>query len=249
MKRAEKICCVLAVCCLVLGALMRFVFTAVRFTGFLLWCAAGALVIFAVLTGWSREKRWALWLRRLFLSLIAAGFAFFAVLEVRVISWARTDTQTPVQAVIVLGAGVNGMEPSLSLRTRLDAALAYVQDRPDIPVVVSGSQGQGEDISEAACMAGWLTARGVEPERIILEERADNTKENIRYSLALLAERGIDAAGNIAVVSSGYHLCRASMYMGENMVPVAASMPIKYFPLTVNYYVREAFGVAAELIF
>lgn len=245
MKKTEKSCYILAALCLLLGALMQFVFTAVRFTGFLFCCAAAALAIFALLTRWREKRRWALWARRIFLGLLAAGFALFAVLEVRVLSWARTDNETPVSAVIVLGAGVNGRTPSLSLLTRLEAALAYVQDRPEIPIVVSGSQGRGEEISEARCMYGWLAAHGVPTGRIILEERADNTRENIRYSLAMLSERGIDAAANIAVVSSDYHLCRASMYMPGNMVPVAARMPARYLPLTVNYYIREAFGLAA----
>ena len=249
MNRTEKLCYILAVLSFLLGTLMQFVFTAVRFTGLLFWCAAAALVIFALLTRWKEKHRWALWLRRVFLALLAAGFAFFAVLEVRVISWARTDNDTPVTAVTVLGAGVNGTEPSLSLRTRLDAALAYVQDKPDIPIIVSGSQGQGEDISEARCMADWLMDRGIDPGRIWLEEQADNTRENIRYSLDMLSERGMDTTANIAVVTSDYHLCRASMYMPGNMVPVAAHMPARYFPLTLNYYVREAFGVAAELVF
>lgn len=247
MKRTEKICCILAVLCLLLGALMQFVFTAVRFTGFLFWCAAAVLALFALLTRWREKHRWALWARRGLLALLAAGFALFAVLECRVLSWARTDNETPVSAVIVLGAGVNGRTPSLSLLTRLDAALAYVQDKPDIPIVVSGSQGRGEEISEARCMYDWLAAHGVPAERIILEERAENTEENIRYSLELLEK--LDIAGNIAVVSSDYHLCRAAMHLGGDMVPVAARMPARYLPLTVNYYIREAFGIAAEMFF
>ncbi len=246
MKRTETACYILAGGCLLLGSLLRFVFTAMRFTGFLLWCAAAALVVFALLTRWRERRPWALWCRRIFLGLLAAGFALFAVLEIRVLSWARTDHETPVTAVIVLGAGVNGTEPSLSLWTRLDAALSYVKDRPDIPIVVTGSQGRGEDISEARCMADWLTARGVPQERIILEEQATNTEENIRYSLELLEQRTI--AGNIAVVSSDYHLCRAAAYLGGNMVPVAARMPARYWPLTVNYYIREAFGLAAMVL-
>ena len=74
-------------------------------------------------------------------------------------------------------------------------------------------------------MYGWLAARGVPPERILLEDRARDTEENIRYSLALLEERGI--GGNVAVVTSGYHLCRAALHMdrmGGSMVPVAAPM-------------------------
>ena len=247
MKRTEKICYILAVLCLLLGALMQFVFTAVRFTGSLFWCAAAVLALFALLTRWKEKHHWALWARRGLLALLAAGFAFFAVLECRVLSWARTDNETPVSAVIVLGAGVNGRTPSLSLLTRLDAALAYIQDKPDIPVVVSGSQGRGEEISEARCMYDWLAARGVPAERIILEEHAENTEENIRYSLELLEK--LDIAGNIAVVSSDYHLCRAAMHLGGDMVPVAARMPARYLPLTVNYYIREAFGIAAEMFF
>ncbi len=249
MKKTEKICYMLAGVCLILGALMLTVYTAVRFTGFLFCCAAAALMVFALLTRWKERHRWALWARRMLLALLAAGFAFFAVLEVRVISWARTDTETPVTAVIVLGAGVNGTVPSLSLQVRLEAALAYVQDKPDIPIIVSGSRGQGEDISEARCMADWLIGRGIEPERVWLEEQADNTQENIGYSLAMLAERGMAPAAAIAVVTSDYHLCRASMYMTGNMVPVAAALPVRYLPLTANYYIREAFGVAEAVVF
>lgn len=249
MKRSEKICCGLAAASLLAGVSMLFIFTSVRFSGFLFCCAATALVIFALLTHWKEKYRWVLWMRRAFLVLIAAGFAFFAVLELWVVSCSRTDHDTPVTAVVVLGAGVNGTVPSLSLETRLEAALEYIWDKPDIPVIVSGAQGRGEDISEARCMAGWLMARGVPEERIILEEQAANTRENIWYSSEILAERGMDPTANIAVVTSDYHLCRASLYMPGNMVPVAAHMPVRFWPLTVNYYVREAFGIAAELVF
>ena len=71
-------------------------------------------------------------------------------------------TPLPADAVIVLGAGVNGTEPSLSLRTRLDAPLDYLEAHPDIPVVLTGGTGYGEEeISEAACMYDYLTAHGV----------------------------------------------------------------------------------------
>ena len=133
---------------------------------------------------------------------------------------------------------------------RLEAALDYLSDKPEIPVVVTGSQGPGEEISEAQCMADWLMARGVAADRILLENQADNTEENIRFSKALLAEAGVDLADDIAVVSSDYHLYRASLMWGSpGMVPVAAHMPGQYLPLTVNYYIREAFGAAAYLAF
>ena len=245
----EKIYYGLAVLCLLAGALMRFVFTAVRFTGFLFWCAAAVLTVRGLLSHFSKTRPWARWARRLLLALLAAGFAFFAVLEVWVISWARTDEETPVEAVVVLGAGVNGTQPSLSLWTRLEAALDYLQDRPDLPVVVTGSQGRGEDISEARCMYDWLTSRGVPPERVILEEQADDTEQNVRYSKALLSGMGIGEDSSVAIVTSGYHLCRASRLWGEGAVPVAARMPARYFPISINYYIREAFAMAEAIVF
>ena len=179
MGAKEKLLYLLAALCLLLGAAMQFVFTAVRFTGFLFWCAAAVLVLLALLDRWRKKHRWALWARRGVLAALAAGFALFAVLEARVVSWARTDSVTPVSAVIVLGAGVNGTAPSLSLQTRLEAALEYVRDKPEVPVVVSGSQGPGEAISEAECMYRWLTARGLPPEQILLEEQADKDRKSV----------------------------------------------------------------------
>lgn len=47
------------------------------------------------------------------------------------------------------------LSPSLSLKTRLDAALAYLEEYPEIPAVLTGGTGYGEEISEAdACMTG-----------------------------------------------------------------------------------------------
>lgn len=248
MKR--KIYAILAAACVLLGALLLTVYTAVRFTGFLLCCAGGALAAAALLDMWCGVGgRAAKWCRRGFCLLLAAGFILFAVLEAWVVSWGRTDRDTPVSAVVVLGAGVNGRSPSLSLLVRLEAALEYIQDKPEVPIVVTGARGRGEEISEAQCMADWLAEKGVEESRILLEERATTTKENVRYSREILTEIGLEAGAPVAVVTSDYHLCRAAWLWGDGMVPVAAHMPGRFWPLTVNYYIRDAFAMAEELVF
>lgn len=253
MKMTEKACYILAALSAVLGASLVFVFTSVRFTGYLFCCAAVALVFFALLTRWKKKYRWALWLRRVFLGLLAAGFAFFAVLECWVISCAVPD-DAPAQALIVFGAGVNGKQPSLTLESRLEAALAYIRVQDgrgrDMPIVVTGARGRGEEISEARCMADWLIARGVDPERILLEEQAANTAENLKYSIDLLAGYGVDVTADIAYCTSDYHMCRAVYLRGyPYVVPVSAKLPAKYWPLTLNYYIREAFAMAKAVIF
>ena len=232
------------------GVLLIRIYSAVRFTGLLFCLAGGVIALWAVLDKWSETKPWALWAKRTLAVLLILGVFLFTFLEAEVIRWSKTDRESAVTGVIVLGAGVNGTTPSLSLQVRLEAALAYLADKPDIPIVVTGSQGPGEEISEAQCMANWLMERGIEESRILVEDQADNTRENIAFSKRMLFENGYDTTAQFAVVSSDYHLCRAAMYWQlPGMVPVAAKMPERYQKslLTVNYYIREAFALASEL--
>lgn len=246
MKRGFWIAAAL---CAALGAFFAFGYTPMRFSGYLLFAAAAVLLCLGLLWRLGKKYRWARVCKAILLAGIAAGMILFAALETWVISWARTDNDTAVAAVVVLGAGVNGTVPSLSLEVRLEAALDYIADKPDIPIVVTGSQGPGEEISEAQCMADWLIQHGVAADRILLEDQADNTKENIEYSSAVLRDNGVDVTSNIAVVTSDYHLCRSHLLWGVPwMVPVAAHMPEAYWPLTVNYFIREAFAVAAQML-
>lgn len=240
-----------AVASALFGIALMNVYSAVRFTGLLFILAGGVIALWAIFDKWSETKRAGMIARRTLSGLLVLGILLFLFLEAEVIRRAKTDHETPVAGIVILGAGVNGTVPSLSLRVRLEAALAYIADKPDIPVVVTGSQGPGEEISEARCMADWLIAHGVAEERILIEDQADDTEENIAFSKAMLHEHGYDTTANYAVVSNDYHLCRAAVYWGTPacMVGVAAKMPEQYQHslLTVNYYIREAFALAAEL--
>lgn len=244
-KKSGKWTLILAALCVVAGAVCSFVYTPMRFSGFLLFCAAVYLAVWFTLGRMDRGRVRTV-LRSVLAAVLIVGLIVFAVLEARVVSYGHTDRKAEVSAVVILGAGVNGTRPSLSLQARLDAALDYVEDKPDVPIVVTGSQGPGEDISEGQCMAQWLEEHGIAPERILIDEQADDTEENVHFSKELLAAQGIDASDKVAVVTANYHLYRTSLYWEtENMVPVAARMPRSYWILDVNYYIREAFAVAA----
>lgn len=77
-------------------------------------------------------------------------------------------------------------------------------------MVLTGGQGYGEEITEAACMYAYLTEHGVDPQRLILEEHAGNTSENFSFSWEKLEQVGIDPArATVAVVSNDFHIARA----------------------------------------
>ena len=252
LTKRERLLFAAALVFLALAVLLRFV-PGLRFSALLCLCATAVLFIFYLLEHFARRgHRAAAWCELALIAALLLGFSLFTVLETMVVRGSFADeSDAPVSAVIVLGAGVNGETPSLTLRTRIDAAAAYLEEHPDVPVVLSGGQGPGEAITEAECMRRALVRRGVDESRLYPEERSTSTQENLRYSRAILEELGVDPAQRVAIVTSDFHLCRARLMWGGDTAAVPAHLPSAlYFRcLTVNYFIREAFGLAAYFVY
>ena len=134
--------------CAVFGLLLVLIRSlGIRFSGFLLLGLAALLVLSWLLDRLAAgNHRWRL-IHRGFYGCLTVGLAALLGLEVFIINRGRSDmTPLPADAVIVLGAGVNGTEPSLSLRTRLDKAVDYLERWPDIPAVLTGGTGYDDVI-------------------------------------------------------------------------------------------------------
>ena len=252
LTKRERLLFAAALVFLAPAVLLRFV-PGLRFSALLCLCATAVLFIFYLLEHFARRgHRAAAWCELALIAALLLGLSLFTVLETMVVRGSFADeSDAPVSAVIVLGAGVNGETPSLTLRTRIDAAAAYLEEHPDVPVVLSGGQGPGEAITEAECMRRALVRRGVDESRLYPEERSTSTQENLRYSRAILEELGVDPAQRVAIVTSDFHLCRARLMWGGDTAAVPAHLPSAlYFQcLTVNYFIREAFGLAAYFVY
>ncbi len=177
----------------------------------------------------------------------------FAVPFGVVAAGAHSDVQDDPQIMIVLGCQVMPSGPSILLRDRLDTALDYLEDHPDMTVVVSGGKGDDERLSEARCMYDYLTGHGVNGEHILLEDRSVNTRENISFSIQLLAENGYDTAAEMLVVSNGFHLARVRMLWGrlsggtDNLNVLAA--PSSHLPTRLWMYIREPLALVKSFFF
>lgn len=240
-----------AALCFAFAAYFRF---ALIGYGFLAYVLAGAGVIAAfialVSTLGRKHPKTAARIRSIIGMLLAAAALAFAVAEIPVVMAAQTDDDPEAPYLIVLGAGLNGSAPSLSLHNRLDAALQYLETYPDAMAVVTGGRGEGEDITEAAAMQAWLESRGIDPERIVKEENAVSTYENIQFSLGLINELGGDPEGKVAIVTSEYHLYRAKKIaeeLGADPLGVAGETTLPV--LKINYFIREAFAVLYMWVF
>lgn len=198
-----------------------------------------------------KGRRYQRWIRVL-LVLVAAGVLCFAALFGAVIYGSYDHIQGEPQVMVILGCQVKNNGPSQLLRDRLDEALNYLDDHPDLTVVVSGGQGPDEPSTEARAMADYLMEKGVEENQILLEDQSHNTVQNFRYTAQLLEEQGYDLENTqVLVVSNGFHLTRARMLAertGFEEVSTLAA-PSSHLPSRLKMYVREPLALAKSFLF
>lgn len=89
-----------------------------------------------------------------------------------------------------------------------------------------------------------LTNLGIDGNRIWTEDRAESTWENIRYSLDLIEQNTGTRPTRLGVLSSEYHLFRASLFAKKNGVEFVG-IPAKTSRLSqkINHFMREVAGV------
>ena len=187
---------------------------------------------------------------RVVVILVCIGLGYFGFVEYFVIKNARTDPEPERKYLIVLGAAVYGEQPSLTLIRRLEGALDYLERYPDSVAIVSGGMGPGETVTEAKAMHDWLIAHGIPEERVLMEDKATSTQENLAFSFRIIRVRGDEPDGNVAIVSSAYHLYRAKeMAKLQGVEAAGVAGPWGYFFVMLNYFIREAFGVTHLWVF
>lgn len=149
--------------------------------------------------------------------------------------------------LIVLGARVRGETPSLALQYRLDVAYNYLVENPETRAILTGGQGPGEAITEAEAMRRYLVQKGIPEERLLLEDQATDTVENLTYSFKMI-EQEIENS-EVILVTSKFHILRSKMIARELGYQVegigARTLPF----LIPTYYLREFFAVVEEMIF
>ncbi|HEX5564197.1 MAG TPA: YdcF family protein, partial [Sporosarcina sp.] len=145
---------------------------------------------------------------------------------------------------IILGAKVNGETPSLTLRYRLEKALSYAETYPDVKFILSGGQGQDEDIAEGEAMRRYLTENGVEEERLLLETESTSTYENLLYSKRMLPEN----VSGVTIITSDFHLARARM-IADSLGLETDALPAKT-PQSVEakHHIRERLALIKTMI-
>ena len=173
------------------------------------------------------------------------GLVFLGTLGI-LIFYGNSVPKPAANYMIVLGAQVRGKTPSYNLARRLDAAYEYLKKNPETIVILSGGQGEGEEISEAEAMAIYLEEKGISRQQMILEDQSRNTHENIMFS----REKMENEQAEVIVVTNNFHVFRGvkiAKKQGLTNVQGLGS-PVMWFTIP-NMYVREVFAVLKYALF
>lgn len=212
---------------------------------FLIWAVAGVAAIVWGLCGKKILDVMPLWIKRCFLTFVTMCATIFVVVEGMVISGFFAKAPADLDYIIVLGAQLKENGPSYVLRLRLDEAYEYLIENENTKVIVSGGQGVNEPDTEAQGMYDYLVAKGIEPARIIKEDKSTDTSENILFSKEIINSE-IDSVG---IVSNNFHIFRAVQLAKaagyEEVYGISARSNLWYLP---NNMLREFFGVAKDFV-
>ncbi|MGN0346363.1 MAG: YdcF family protein [Lachnospiraceae bacterium] len=163
----------------------------------------------------------------------------FLYVEANVVIAMNRAPQENLDYIIVLGAGLNGEEPTRPLSLRIQKACNYLVRNESTIVIASGGQGPDEIVSEAEVIRRNLVEMGIEETRIVVEDASTDTVENFRNSKVFITE-----GSSVGIVTNGFHLYRSELIASklgyENITGVPAQT---LFPVGIHYVVREFFGV------
>ena len=183
-----------------------------------------------------------------FLGILGLGAVLAIVFSFLMI---RAECHKPKEAntVLILGCKVRrDGAPTLMLKKRLDAGAAYLEQHPEVSVIVCGGQGSDEVISEAECMKNYLIQeKQIDPERIYQEDRSTSTQENFENAKEILNIH--ELGSQIIIVTDGYHQYRASRIADSLNLECTAVCAKTSWYLVPSYWVREWLGICYQFVF
>ena len=231
---------VFGILCILYGIMVLMIRSGTTF--FVVWFALGALfLLLGFLTQNHLIGKIPRIMRAVFLVAVCAGVLMLAVCEGFVVRGFGSRAPAGLDCLIVLGAQVREDGPSAVLKYRLDAAADYLRENSSTVCIVTGGKGPSEPFSEGLGMKQYLVEAGIPADRIIVEDRALNTVQNIQYSKALLPSP--DAS--VAIVTNNFHVTRGLALARKqglaNVYAIAAPSTLLFLP---NNMLREFFGLS-----
>ncbi len=174
-----------------------------------------------------------------FLSALFLSVLIFIIAEIKA---HKGNAEGEKDYLLILGCRVRGNEAEETLYMRCEKAAEYLcTHKNTVAVACGGIVHDDQYVSEAQVISEILASKGVEKERIILEDKSRTTVQNFVNARKIIDGRGAFDSDKIAILSSDFHLLRSSVIARKTGLicqTVAAPSPKKEL---VKNYIREYF--------
>ncbi|MDO5750515.1 MAG: YdcF family protein [Rothia sp. (in: high G+C Gram-positive bacteria)] len=175
---------------------------------------------------------------------IIVYFSLYAVVYTVTALINLVPARGPVDYVVVLGSGLMGDKVTPLLAARVDRGIAVYRKSPGSRLMMTGGQGDDEEVAEGVAMARYAMERGVPEADIIIEDRALNTRQNLSYSWALMD--GAPVTGGtvprVVVATTSYHVLRALLLARSLGLKCSGAGARTKLYFAFNAFIREFIG-------
>jgi uncharacterized SAM-binding protein YcdF (DUF218 family) len=165
--------------------------------------------------------------------------------------YSRISDAQPADAIVVLGASQWNGKPSPVFQARLDTAYDLYENKFSEKIFLTGGIGEGEEIPEARSGKNYLKERGVQEDKMFMEEKGRTSKKSLDEVAHIMREKNINS---VILVSDGFHMMRLRE-MANDLGIKAYISPVKDGPINKNKfsqvksYMRESWVYVLYLIF
>lgn len=159
------------------------------------------------------------------LIVLILGTNFFVILTTKknILSEEQVSSNSDIDCILVLGAGVWQNKPSHMLEDRLLQAVSLYKNNVASKIIVSGDHGQ-EDYDEVNVMKSFLIEHGIPSEDIFMDHAGFSSYDSIYRAKEIFKVK------KLVIVTQKYHLYR-SIYIAKSLNLTAygvASNPRSY---------------------
>ncbi|WP_138493459.1 YdcF family protein [Paenibacillus pinistramenti] len=155
------------------------------------------------------------------LILLLAVWLAYAALQVE--SERSKEPAEKADVGIVLGAALWDDKPSPGLEERLERAVQdYRNGKFSVLIVTGGLDTDKSQLTEAEGMAEYLESKGIPADRILLENKATDTYENLLYSQRIMEEHNLKTA---IIITHDFH--------GRRSLEIARALDYKWPQLSL----------------
>lgn len=156
------------------------------------------------------------------------------------------NRENPKYAILLGGGITKDAELSENVKRRAKKAADFLKQNPETIIVVSGGQGKFAPCPESNVLKPYLASLGIDEKRILEEDKAKDTIQNLIFSAEVLAEHENVSVekildSQIVIISSFPHIARAQQIakrLGyKETFGLASKTPAIFVP---HSYLRES---------